>query len=160
MRVLALLLLASVARAGILPAPVSIITSTPIVVNQGTNPWNITGSTIIVTVASNVTLGSSTANIGLISYQASDTPIITTATISGSDQTVLLTSLTRKAIECKTDCTNKATVYYRFNASAASGAVEALGPCSSWQPPPGVSVTGSLHFYAPSGSQTVRCTEY
>lgn len=71
MRALLLLLLALPARAEILPAPVRLSSGTntigSVIALQGTNPWNITGSTIIVTVASDITITTGAANIGTVS---------------------------------------------------------------------------------------------
>lgn len=73
---LLLLLLAAPAAAEVQPAPVVVtrgtsnigtVSGSTVTVLQGTNPWNITGSTIIVTVASDITLTTSTANIGTVS---------------------------------------------------------------------------------------------
>lgn len=88
-------------------------------------------------------------------------------TVNQSSQSVTGTSVqffasnsNRQGIECISLCTNNDRVFCRFGGSALVTDSIIMEACSSWQPPAGISPTGSFACIANGGTQVVRCTEY
>jgi hypothetical protein len=94
-----------------------------------------------------------------VQFAAVGTPVVSSAPVAGVDTVILEANANRVGVECESSCTNTDRVFLNFGA-AAEAKHKPLEACSSWQPPPGVRVTSSIHGIANSGTQAIVCVEY